>query len=489
MEQSIPEKLAEQGVLAGIFDEPKDLDLVMNILTKDDFLEPRNAHIYDAMVQLAAEGKAYDPVSVASHLEFNGLINQVGGIQYLTHLLDPTTLHTYDIDLLGYSLIVKEHSRMRQVRLLASKMADLTRPDSGYTADEAMTLVENEVRRVTDVVVKSDATRAGDMVYSVLDAIEERGKLPDGGTLGVPTGFIDLDNLTTGWKPGQMIIVAGRPGQGKTTIALDFCRTATLKAGMTAMFFSLEMSKDEVLEKIIAAEARIETSKLKKGKLSAEEWQLAQKAAEAIEKSNLIIDDSPKITLPHIRAAAVKQKARPEGLDILFIDYLQLLSSGEKVESRQQEVSNFSRQSKLLAKELGVPVVVLSQLNRSSEQRADKSPSPSDLRESGSLEQDADIILLIHRPEYYDPNDRPGQAILNLAKHRNGPTENITLISLLQYSKFANGTGMISAAPPVENSPGGATLDLPPVEDYSAPSPDDYAPVDTGAPESATPAW
>ena len=475
MDNSVPGKLAEKGVLAGLFDNPHDINLVMSVLSAEDFSEPRNAVIYAAMSSASEKGEALDPVSIASNLESNQELSRVGGIAYLTELIDPAALHSYDTDLLGYAKIVKEHSQLRQVKMLAKKLDQIASPDSGKSADEIMSMADTELRNVVDVIVQSDAQLAGDLVYDVLDSLEERGKLADGATLGVPSSFIDLDSSTTGWKPGQFIIVAARPGQGKTTIALDFVRAASIKAGLTSMFFSLEMSKPEIMEKLLSAEARVEATKVKTGKLSADEWQSLQNAAEKIQASNLIIDDSPEITIPHVRAAAIKQKARPEGLDMVVLDYIQLLSSPNRVESRQQEVSQFSRSLKLLAKELGVPVIALSQLNRASEQRQDKTPLPSDLRESGSLEQDADIILLLHRPEYYDEHDRPGQAILDIAKHRGGPTGKITLISLLQYSKFANGAGI--APPPVDSEPPNEGTPPPP-EEYP---PDDYTPSEGGA--------
>lgn len=484
MEQSISGNLAEQGVLAGIFDNPEDLDLVSTILAPEDFQEPRNAIIYECMRNLHAEGKAYDPVTVANRLEFNDNLSKVGGVNYFHQLTDPETLFAFDTDVVGYSMMVRERSQMKQVKNLSRRLDSYSKPSSGYTAEEALSHAEDDIRNIADIVVKSDAVHVKDLMGEVLSSIADRGDIPEGATLGVPSGFVDIDEKTTGWKGGQFILLAARPAQGKTTLALDFARAATIKAGLTTMFFSLEMGRDELIEKMISAESRVEAKKIKQGKLSAGEWEKVRKAASIIEAANLIVDDSPKITLPHIRAAATKQKARPEGLDMIILDYLQLLSSHKKVESRQNEVSEFSRELKLLAKELDVPVMSLSQLNRGPEQRTDKAPLPSDLRESGSLEQDADIILLLHRPESYDPNDRPGQAIVNLAKHRGGETDsNIVLIPLLQYSKFANGTGMISAPPEEPPRDDLGQPPPPPEQDYPPPPPEDYGT------QAGEPAW
>jgi replicative DNA helicase len=267
-----------------------------------------------------------------------------------------------------------------------------------------------------------------------IDSIASRGGL----SLGVPTGFHDLDELTNGLHAGQMIIVAARPGVGKSTLAMDFLRSCSIKHHMTSAMFSLEMSKTEIVMRLLSAEAKIKLGDMRSGKMSDDDWtRLARRMGE-ISEAPLFIDDSPNLTMMEIRAKARRLKQKHD-LKLVVIDYMQLMSSGKKVESRQQEVSEFSRSIKLLAKELEVPVVAISQLNRGPEQRTDKRPMISDLRESGSLEQDADMVILLHRPDAFERDDpRAGEADIILGKHRNGPTATITVAHQLHLSRFVD---------------------------------------------------
>ncbi|OLL70016.1 Replicative DNA helicase [Pseudonocardia sp. Ae150A_Ps1] len=267
-----------------------------------------------------------------------------------------------------------------------------------------------------------------------IDAIASRG----GQSTGVPTGFADLDQVTNGLHPGQMVVVAARPGLGKSTLGLDFARSCSIKNGMTSAFFSLEMSKSAIVMRLLSAEARIRLADMRAGRMSDEDWTRMARRMSEISEAPLYIDDSPNLTLMEIRAKARRMKQRYD-LKLIILDYLQLMTSGRKVESRQQEVSEFSRQIKLLAKELEVPVMAMSQLNRGPEQRTDKRPMLSDLRESGSIEQDADMVVLLHRPDAFEQDDpRAGEADLILAKHRNGPTTTITVAHQLHYSRFSD---------------------------------------------------
>lgn len=483
--------LAEQGILASIFNNPEDLALASSLVTPEDFNEPRHEAIFATMLELANTGRNYGLVNLAGHLSNAGQLAQVGGVEYLIGLMNPEALYAYEADIIGYSLLVKEASQKRQVIRTGEEILSSAREGAGFTASEILTKADARIRHASDLIVKSEAVRADEFLDDLLANIQERKNIPEGGVSGVPSGFIDLDRATMGWKPGQMIIVAGRPGMGKTTLAIDFARAASIKAGMSTVFFSLEMSRQELMEKMISAETNVEGNRLKLGDITDDEWEEINTFKKIVMESNLIFDDSPEITLSHIRSVCEKQRNRPEGLDVVFIDYLQLMSSGRKTESRQQEVSEMSRGIKLLAKEMGVPIVILSQLNRGSEQRSDKTPLPSDLRESGSLEQDADIILLVHRPEYYDPNDRPGQALLDIAKHRNGETKVITLIPLLQFSKFANGSGLIAPIVAPDDSDSESEEDFVPSEDdlaylESEPNQPDTAYDD---PETGAAAW
>jgi replicative DNA helicase len=271
-------------------------------------------------------------------------------------------------------------------------------------------------------------------VLTEIEAISNR----EAGLYGVPTGFADLDDLTNGLHAGQMIIVAARPAVGKSTIALDLCRAASIHNNLTSVFFSLEMTKSEITMRLLSAEAKVPLNHIRNGQLSEDDWnKLARKMGE-VSSAPVFIDDSPNMTMMEIRAKARRLKQRHD-LRLIVIDYMQLMTSGKKVESRQLEVSEFSRQIKLLAKELEVPIIALSQLNRGPEQRSDKRPMLSDLRESGSLEQDADMVILLHREDLYErESTRPGEADLIVAKHRNGPTRDITVAFQGHYSRFVD---------------------------------------------------
>jgi replicative DNA helicase len=294
-----------------------------------------------------------------------------------------------------------------------------------------------EVYGVTDKRASDDYAPLSAIMESTLDEIEAINNR-DGEMIGVPTGFADLDELTNGLHPGQMVIVAGRPAMGKSTLGLDFCRSASIHHNMSSVIFSLEMTRNEITMRLLSAEAKIPLNHMRNGNMNDDDWtRLARKMGE-VSSSPLFIDDSPNMTMMEIRAKARRLKQRHD-LRLIVIDYMQLMTSGKKVESRQLEVSEFSRQIKLLAKELEIPVVALSQLNRGAEQRSDKRPMMSDLRESGSLEQDADMVVLLHREDVYErESTRPGEADLIVAKHRNGPTRDITVAFQGHYSRFVD---------------------------------------------------
>ena len=266
-----------------------------------------------------------------------------------------------------------------------------------------------------------------------IEALDQHGQMS-----GVPTGFIDLDHLTNGLHPGQMIIIAARPGMGKSTLGLDFARAASIKHGLCSVFFSLEMTKSEIVMRLLAAESGVPMSAIRKGEMNEEYWSRISSKTAQVSRAPLYIDDSPNLTMMEIRSKARRLKQRMD-LKLIVIDYMQLMTSGKKVESRQLEVSEFSRQIKLLAKELELPVVALSQLNRGPESRTDKKPMLSDLRESGSLEQDADVVILLHREDAYDKQSpRAGEADFIVAKHRNGATDILPVAFQGALSRFVD---------------------------------------------------
>ena len=413
---------------------------VVESLRASDFYKPAHETIYEAILSLYGHGSPADAITVADELKKRGELTRVGGASYIHTLIAsvPTAANAQ-----YYAEIVKEHAIMRRLIEAGTKIAQL-----GYANEtEVDTLVDQaqaEIYAVTDGNAKEDYVSFSEALEETINEIDANSNRPDG-VYGVPTDFIEFDELTGGLHGGQMIVIAARPGVGKSTLALDIARSAAIHHQMTTVFFSLEMSRTELAMRILSAEGKISMGRLKKGDLDTEGWTNLATLQGRIDSAPLFIDDSPNMTLMEIRAKCRRLKQRND-LKLVVLDYLQLMSSGKKVESRQQEVSEFSRSLKLLAKELDVPVIALSQLNRGSEQRTDKRPMVSDLRESGSIEQDADMVILLHREDMYNPDsERVGEADMIIAKHRGGPTRTIPLAFSGKYSRFNN---MANEAPP-----------------------------------------
>lgn len=445
-QESAKDLLAEQGILVGLFSDASIIDDIADMIKPSDFFDTKNETIYTTILQLREEGKSFDPISVAAKLKKDGALQSIGGINYIKDIVDPNNITQYASDPVGYAEIVKENSRIRELRRVARTILEASEDGKGLTADDATAIAEQQIFKIiNDETAKSEIYSIADLYEPALEEIRNAADRPEDVMAGLPSGFPDFDRLTNGFHPGQLILIAARPGIGKSTLAVDFARAASFLAGKTVMFFSLEMSKEELTQRIIAAEARVELQKIRSGQLSEKEWMDVRAAKEKISKGNFLVDATPRVNVSRIRSMAVRQKMRPEGLDMIVIDYLQLMetTSLRKSDSRQNEVSEMSRSLKLMAKELQVPIIALSQLNRNSEARVDKVPQVSDLRESGSLEQDADMVLLIHRPEVGDENNRPGEADLIIGKQRSGPTGKIPLTSMLAFSKFVPGEGLI----------------------------------------------
>ena len=432
--------VAEQSVLGGMLLSKDAIADVVESLRASDFYKPAHETIYEAILSLYGHGSPADAITVADELKKRGELTRVGGAAYIHTLIAsvPTAANAQ-----YYAEIVKEHAIMRRLIEAGTKIAQL-----GYANEtEVDTLVDQaqaEIYAVTDGNAKEDYVSFSEALEETINEIDANSNRPDG-VYGVPTDFIEFDELTGGLHGGQMIVIAARPGVGKSTLALDIARSAAIHHQMTTVFFSLEMSRTELAMRILSAEGKILMGRLKKGDLDTEGWTNLATLQGRIDSAPLFIDDSPNMTLMEIRAKCRRLKQRND-LKLVVLDYLQLMSSGKKVESRQQEVSEFSRSLKLLAKELDVPVIALSQLNRGSEQRTDKRPMVSDLRESGSIEQDADMVILLHREDMYNPDSqRVGEADMIIAKHRGGPTRTIPLAFSGRYSRFNN---MANEAPP-----------------------------------------
>ena len=441
-ERTLPQDvIAEQSVLGGMLLSKDAISDVVEILRERDFYRPAHELIYDAIVDLYGRGEPADPVTVSAELTKRGDLVRAGGAPYLHTLISsvPTAANAG-----YYAKIIRERAIMRRLVEAGTKIVQLGYTDEGEV-DDAVDQAQAEVYAVTERRESEDYVQLSELLPAAYDEIEKISSGVAGE--GVKTGFKDLDALTNGFHPGNMIVLAARPAVGKSTLGLDIARYASIHKRETSVIFSLEMSRSEITMRMLSAEARVPLNNIRSGQLGEEEWAKMARRMGEISDAPLFIDDSPNLSLMEIRAKSRRLKQRHD-LKLIVIDYLQLMTSGKRVENRQQEVSEFSRQLKLLAKELNVPVVAISQLNRSPEQRSDKKPMLSDLRESGSIEQDADVVILLHRDDLYDSQNRSGEADLIVAKHRNGPTRTITVSAQLHLARF---TDMAASFPTQEN--------------------------------------
>ena len=422
---------AEMAVLGGMLMSKDAVGEVSQMIDVTDFYQPKHQTIYEAIIDLFAASQPVDVVLVANELLKAGNLDKVGGADYLHSLVAsvPTAANA-----VYYAEIVHQRAILRNVIAAGTKIAQLGYSAEGSQAEDVVNLAQSEIYEMSMGKVRQDYVSIGSAVHDTLEQID---KLQNGEIArGVPTGFREIDDLTQGLQPGQMVVVAGRPAMGKSTLGVDFARSAALHHNMTAVIFSLEMNKTELAKRIMSAETNIPLGALSKAEeITPDRWNILNTFWDKMQKAPLFIDDSPNMSLMEIRAKCRRLK-QTNDLKLVVIDYLQLMTSGKQVESRQQEVSEFSRALKLLAKEIEVPVVALSQLNRGPEMRNDKLPQLSDLRESGSIEQDADVVFLVHRPDYYNQEDRPGEADVIMAKHRNGPTNTFHLAFRGSCSKF-----------------------------------------------------
>jgi replicative DNA helicase len=424
---------AEQSVLGSMLLSKDAIADVVDVIKGVDYYRPAHEIIHDAIIDLYGRGEPADPITVAAELTKRGELQRIGGAPYL-HTLSANVPIAANAGY--YAEIVRDKAILRRLVEAGTRIAALGYAGEGQI-DDVVDHAQAEVYKVTDRRAAVDYAPLSDIMSGVLDEIEAIGNR-EAGLYGVPTGFADLDDLTNGLHSGQMIIVAARPAMGKSTLALDFCRAASIHNNLTSCFFSLEMTRSEIMMRLLSAEAKVPLNHIRNGTMRDEDWDKLARKMGQVSGAPMFIDDSPNMTMMEIRAKARRLKQRHD-LKLIVIDYMQLMSSGKKVESRQLEVSEFSRNIKLLAKELELPIIALSQLNRGPEQRGDKRPMMSDLRESGSLEQDADMVILLHRDDVYEKEStRPGEADLIVAKHRNGPTRDLTVAFQGHYSRFVD---------------------------------------------------
>ncbi len=433
-ERMLPhDQIAEQASLGGMLLSTEAVAEVQEVVRGADYYSPKHEIIFDAVLSLFAKGEPTDVIAVTDELTKQGNLIKAGGADYL-HTL--TTVVPTAASSAFYARIVAEKATLRRLVEVGTRIAQLGYANEGEVED-LVNQAQADVYAVTRGAVGEDYVGLNDSIEAAIHEIEAAQRR-GGDMVGVPTGFAELDEMTHGLHPGQLVIVAARPAVGKSTLALDFARHASIKTNKATIFFSLEMGRAEIAMRMLSAESSIPLQSLRKGTLSDSDWARLAAVRGKINDAPLFIDDSPNMTLVEIRAKCRRLAQRIE-LKMVVIDYLQLMTSGKKVESRQQEVSEFSRALKLLAKELGVPVIAISQLNRQAEQTKDKKPEISHLRESGSLEQDADVVILLHREDIGNrDHPRAGEADIILAKQRNGPTGTIVVSFQGMYSRFMN---------------------------------------------------
>jgi replicative DNA helicase len=406
----------------------------VEVVHAEDFYKPAHGHIFEAVTSLYGAGEPVDPVTVAEELSRAGLLDAIGGPATLLGIQTATPATT---SAGRYARIVEEHALLRRLIGVAGEIAESAYrlpDDVAKTIDEA----EASVYRVAQRRVADSTSSIGDLLLANLDRLEqlyERGAA----ITGTPTGYLDLDEILSGLQPSSLVVVGARPSIGKTSFALGMATHIAVEAGRPALLFSLEMSQLELSQRILCSEARVDATRVRTGQLHQQDWSKLTQAVGRLAEAPIFIDDNPNVTIMEIRAKARRLKSKIGDLGVVVIDYIQLMTGRARAESRQVEVSEISRGLKILARELETPVVALAQLNRQLESRADKRPMLADLRESGSLEQDSDVVLFLYRDEVYnaDTPDR-GTAEVLVAKHRNGPTGKIRLAWLDHYTKFAN---------------------------------------------------
>ena len=424
---------AEQSTLGGMLLSQEAVAEVFETVSGVDFYAPKHEIICDAILKLYTGSEPTDTITTTAELTRQGNLVRVGGADYL-HTL--TSIVPTAANAAFYAKIVQEKAILRRLVEAGTKIAA-----SGYAAEgdiiDLINAAQSDIFSVGTTSLRDQYSPLNDAIGMAVKEIEfAEGN--EGEIVGVPTGIVDVDMMTHGLHPGQLVILAARPGVGKSTFALDIARNASIKNKMPSLFFSLEMSKAEIAMRLLSAESDIYLQSMRKGNMTRDDWTKMANVRGSISDSPLFIDDSPNLTLAEIRSKA-RRLTKELGLQLIVIDYLQLLSSGKKVESRQQEVSEFSRSLKLLAKELEIPVIAIAQLNRGSEEKKDKKPELHHLRESGSLEQDADLVILLHREDIgQKEHPRAGEADIIIAKQRNGPTGTVISLFQGQYSKFVN---------------------------------------------------
>ncbi len=424
---------AEQAVLGAMLSSKEAVSKVLQWIADIHFYKDAHAKIFRSMIQLFNEGEPVDTVSVVNQLKKMKDLENVGGAYYITGLVEsvPTTANVEH-----YAKIVLEKAMLRELIRISHELTK-NAYDDRQDVDDIMDAAEQSIFSISQGRLRGGFEQLDPILqetFENLDKIHSAG----GTVTGVPTGFLDLDEMTSGFQNGELIVIAGRPGMGKTALALSMARNAAIEHQKAIGFFSLEMASHQLAMRMLCAEARVDSHLVRTGKLPKSQWKNLSVSVGVLAEAPMYLDDTPSIGILELRAKARRLMAE-HNINMLMIDYLQLMSGPKGVENRQQEISVISRSLKALAKELNIPVVALSQLSRATEQRSDRRPQLSDLRESGAIEQDADVVMFVYRPYVYsrDEDDR-GKVELILSKQRNGPTGNINMTFIDRYARFEN---------------------------------------------------
>ncbi|HHW01398.1 MAG TPA: replicative DNA helicase [Thermoanaerobacterales bacterium] len=424
---------AEQSVLGSMLLSKDAIFVAVERLKGEDFYKESHRRIFEVLVELNENREPVDLITVSEALRSKKLLEQVGGITYLTTLTEivPTAAN-----IAHYCSIVEEKALLRKLISTSSQIMSMAY-DSKENAEQVLDEAE---RMIFEIVQKRRVENFYHIKDILLDTFERIEQLynSEGGITGVPTGFPDLDEMTSGLQPSDLILIAARPSMGKTSFALNIAANAAIRYKVPVAIFSLEMSKEQLVQRLLCAESNVDSHRLRTGKLEEDDWPRLARAMGPLSQAPIYIDDTPGITSLELRAKARRLKAE-KGLGLIMIDYLQLMSGKGNSENRQQEISDISRSLKALARELSVPVVALSQLSRAPEIRSDHRPILSDLRESGSQEQDSDVVAFLYRDDYYNPDtEKKNIAEVIIAKQRNGPTGVVELVWLSKFTKFAS---------------------------------------------------
>ncbi|MCF8011451.1 MAG: replicative DNA helicase [Clostridiales bacterium] len=425
---------AEQSVLGSLLIDPNTVNQLARFLKAEDFYMEAHKIIYDAILELDEAGEAIDFLTVTESLKVKGDLEKVGGAAFLASLAEsvPTAVHAE-----YYGHIVEEKSLLRSIINIATRISVLGYRES-ENAESLMHEAEQMINELGNRRASSVLKSLREILIDSFENLQNTYEHQSGKITGVPSGFIDLDNMCSGLQNGELIIVAARPSMGKTSFGMQIAYNCAQELQKKVAVFSLEMSKEQLVQRVLCAEAGVDQQRLRTGRISEDDWSLLISQGKKMANVPLYIDDSAVLTAREIRAKARRLHSET-GLSLIVIDYLQLMQSGRRVENRQQEIADISRSLKGLAKELDVPVLAMAQLSRSVEQRQDKRPIMSDLRESGSLEQDADVVMFIYRDDYYnEDSDKKGIAEIIMGKQRNGPVGIVELAFVKEFTKFLN---------------------------------------------------